>query len=195
MKRLPFAVLPLAFRIAPLLGALPLSACGGGEAAGNPAPKVQVDFDAAALATVGPDLMGIHTAVYDGLLTRSATTETFLKAAGVTSLRYPGGSYADLYHWELHTGTPTPAAGFGGNGVYIDKAANFGQFVKLLDRMGAHAFITVNYGMDSAGTGPGLPEEAAAWVAYANALPTDTQVIGVDPTGFDWQTAGYWAGL
>src|SRR6185503_1712374 len=49
--------------------------------------------------------------------------------------------------------------------------------------------------MDSAGTGPGLPQEAAAWVAYANGLPTDTHVIGVDPTGTDWKTTGYWAGL
>jgi alpha-L-arabinofuranosidase len=193
VKRSPFELLPLALRAAPLLFALSSSACG--DDGPTYLPTVQVDFTAPALATVGPDLIGIHTAVYDGLLTRSATTEMFLKDAGVTSLRYPGGSYADLYHWETHTGTMTPASGFGGNGVYIDWSANFGQFVKLLDRMGARTFITVNYGMDSAGTGPGLPHEAAAWVAYANALPTDTKVIGVDPTGFDWKTAGHWAGL
>jgi len=176
-----------------LLGVGLLTACG--DSAPELPPVVDVDFDATALAIVSPDLIGVHTAVYDGLLTRSATTEMYLREAAVTSLRYPGGSYADLYHWETHTGTPTPAAGFGGNGVYVDFASNFGLFVKLLDRLGSRAFITVNYGMDPAGTGPGLPHEAAAWVAYANALPGDTNVIGVDPTGYNWQTAGDWAAL
>jgi hypothetical protein len=41
----------------------------------------------------------------------------------------------------------------------------------------------------------GQPQEAAAWVAYANGSPSNTQVIGVDATGFDWKTVGYWASL
>lgn len=192
MKRLCLG-LSLVLKVAPVFSLSCLAGCG--DSGPQLVPVVDVDFGGVALATVSPDLIGVHTAVYDGLLTRSATTETYLRDAAVTSLRYPGGSYADLYHWETHTGTPTPASGFGGNGVYIDYAANFGQFVKLLDRLGSRAFITVNYGMDSAGTGPGLPHEAAAWVAYANSLPTDTTVIGVDPTGFDWKTAGSWAAL
>lgn len=73
--------------------------------------------------------------------------------------------------------------------------ANFGSFVSLLETVGANALITVNYGMNSAGTGPAVPEEAASWVAYANALPTNTAVIGVDATGHDWGTAASWAAL
>ncbi|MES1205374.1 MAG: hypothetical protein ABUS79_05505 [Pseudomonadota bacterium] len=157
--------------------------------------SVSVNFDLKPLSTVSADLIGIHTAVYDGLLTRSATTPARLRAAGVTSLRYPGGSYADLYHWETHTGTMTPAVGFGGNGVYIDRSANFGSFALMIEKMGARALMTVNYGMDRAGTGPGNPEEAAAWVAYANSLPTNDTIIGADATGYDWKTAGYWGAL
>jgi hypothetical protein len=45
------------------------------------------------------------------------------------------------------------------------------------------------------GSGPGTPEAAAAWVAYANSDPADETVIGIDADGEDWKTAGYWASL
>ena len=160
---------------------------------GGTAATVTVNL-ASVKATVGPDLMGIHTSVYDGTM-QAPTTPDLLKAAGVTSLRYPGGSYADLYHWETHTGTPTPAAGAGSNTIYVAPGADFGSFIGLLDKVGAKAMITVNYGMNPAGTGPGVPQEAAAWVAYANGSPTSTTVIGLDADGVDWMTVGYWAGL
>ncbi len=158
------------------------------------AATVTVNVGATTMATVGPDLMGIHTSVYDGVM-QSPTTPPLLKAIGVTSLRYPGGSYADSYHWELNTGTHTPAAGAGSNEIYIAMGADFGNFIGLLKNAGANAMITVNYGMNSKGTGPGTPEAAAAWVAYANALPTNTYAIGMDSGGTDWKTAGYWAAL
>jgi hypothetical protein len=114
---------------------------------------VSVDLGATALATISHDLMGVHTAVYDGDI-GLASTAARLKAAGVTSLRYPGGSYADLYHWETHTGTTTPAAGAGSNVIYIAPEANMGKFVSILENVGANAFITVNYGINSRATGP-----------------------------------------
>jgi len=83
--------------------------------------------------TVSPDLMGIHTSVYDGNMLNS-TTPDLLKAAGIKLLRYPGGSYADLYHWETHTGTWTPAAGAGGNGLYIARKDDFGAFIGIPTR-------------------------------------------------------------
>jgi hypothetical protein len=138
--------------------------------------------------------MGIHTSVYDNNMNLCSTIP-LLKAAGVSSLRYPGGSYADLYHWELNTGTWTPASGGGSNTIYIAAQTDFGNFVGLLGRVGANALITVNYGMNSTGTGPGRPEEAAAWVAYANGSTTSTTAIGVDADGKDWKTVGYWASL
>jgi hypothetical protein len=123
------------------------------------------------------------------------TTVWMLQDVGVKSLRYPGGSYSDLYHWELKAGTQTPASGGGSNMVYIAPNTDFGNFLKFMDRVGANAMITVDYGMNSAGTGPGRPQEAAAWVAYANGSPTNTTAIGVDDDGLDWKTVGYWASL
>ncbi len=125
----------------------------------------------------------------------ASTTPDLLKAAGVTSLRYPGGSYADLYHWSLHTGTATPASGAGSNTIYVAPDAHFGNFLLFMERAGAHALITVDYGMNSLGNGPGEPKEAAAWVAYANGSASSTVTIGADSKGTDWKTVAYWAGL
>jgi hypothetical protein len=41
----------------------------------------------------------------------------------------------------------------------------------------------------------GQPQEAAAWVAYANGDPASAQIIGLDNVGYDWKTVGYWATL
>jgi len=163
----------------------PIAVTGGGAA------TVTANLDMVG-RVVSPDLLGIHTSVYDGNMILP-TTPDLLKAAGVKTMRYPGGSYADLYHWESHTATWTPAAGAGGNGIYIARDVDFGNFIGVLEKVGASAVITVNYGMNPQGTGPGVPQEAAAWVAYANGDPASTTVIGLDDTGFDWKTVGYWA--
>lgn len=116
-----------------------------------------------------------------------------LRAAGVTTLRYPGGGYADNYHWSIYKPTKWQASDPPMYGYY---AANndFGHFVSLVDRVGP-TVITVNYGSNLDGTGGGEPAEAAAWVAYANGNPSDARVIGKDSTGHDWQTVGYWASV
>jgi hypothetical protein len=145
-------------------------------------------------ASVSPDLMGVHTSVYDANM-QLATTPDLLKAAGVKSLRYPGGSYADLYHWSLHKGTYTPASGAGSNTIFVAPDTHFGAFLTFMEKVGANALITVNYGMNSLGTGGGEPKEAAAWVAYANGSTSSTVSIGADSKGTDWKTVAFWAGL
>ncbi len=144
--------------------------------------------------TVSADLMGVHTSVYDANM-QLVTTPDYLKLAGVKSLRYPGGSYADLYHWSLHTGTYTPASGAGSNTIFVAPDTNFGAFLLFMEKVGANALITVNYGMNSKANGGGEPKEAAAWVAYANGSPSSTTSIGADSKGTDWKTVGFWASL
>ncbi len=114
-----------------------------------------------------------------------------LQSSGVTTLRYPGGAYADNYHWSSYK--PTKWQGTDQLGYYASQN-DFGHFVRLVDQVGT-AVITVNYGSNFDGTGGGTPEEAAAWVAYAMGDPANTKPIGKDSTGHDWQTIGYWAGL
>jgi hypothetical protein len=145
-------------------------------------------------ASVSTDLMGVHTSVYDSNMQLPSTPE-YLKAAGVKSLRYPGGSYSDLYHWSLHTGTYTPAAGAGSNTIFIAPDTHFGAFLLFMERVGASALITVNYGMNSVANGGGEAKEAAAWVAYANGSTTSTVNIGADSKGTDWRNVAFWATL
>jgi len=169
-------------------------ACMTAGAVGGVPGSVAVDLSMTVRASVSPDLMGVHTSVYDNNMLLP-TTPDLLKAAGVKSLRYPGGSYADLYHWSTHTATYTPASGAGSNTIYVATDTYFGNFLLFMEKVGASALITVNYGMNSTHDGPGEPKEAAAMVAYANGTTSSTVNIGADSKGNDWKTVAYWAGL
>jgi hypothetical protein len=104
---------------------------------------------------------GVHTSVYDNTFTPLDLPDR-LKAAGVTALRYPGGSYSDIYHWKSHSATA-------GANIYINANDTFDNFMtKDVLPSGAQAIITVNYGSNAAGTGGGESAEAAEWVRYAN---------------------------
>ena len=105
---------------------------------------------------------GLNTEVWDWYMTADPMAK-MLRATGVTMLRYPGGSYADIYHWQTHTATA-------GTGAYIAPDTDFDQFMTLVQAAGATPIITVNYGSNPDGTGPGTTAEAASWVLYANRL-------------------------
>jgi hypothetical protein len=170
-----------------------------------------------ALAVVPQTGFGIHTSVYDAGLSDVTLLPALLATSGITTLRYPGGDYSDNYHWAQYSLTPefastAPACGTVQNG-YLAPKADFGNFIKTLQATSTQAVITVNYGSSlgnatgssTAGSyGPntcsqpftsGQPQEAAAWVAYANGSTTNTQTIGLDAVGFNWQTVGFWASL
>ena len=138
-----------------------------------------------------PWTLGVHTLISDSHLTDNEVIP-LLRAAGVTTLRYPGGRIADMFHWSTQSlsdwqGTNHPNAGYA-------PASNVGSFLRLAEQVGT-AIFTVNYGSNLLGNGGGEPAEAAAWVAYANGSPSDTKSIGKDSVGNDWQTVGYWASL
>ena len=120
---------------------------------------------------------GVNTATWDGNFD-TATTISLMKEMGAKVLRGLGGSESDEYHWASNTLDDGSSAG----------PTSFASFVQVATNVGAQAIITVNYGS-------GTPNEAAAWVAYANAWTTNTLSLGVDPGGVNWQTAGYWASL
>ncbi len=149
--------------------------------------QVNVTVNAGNVLATMPDVgIGLHTSVYSNNFAQP-TLPAAIGAGGIQMLRFPGGNYADIYHWSSHTATP---------GGYAASASHFGNFVDLLmDGSGATGMVTVNYGNSHLGTMPGQPKEAAAWVAYANGDPNNSQVIGVDDEGNDWRTVGYWATL
>ena len=147
---------------------------------GTPPPAslvLQVDA-ATVLRTVDSRIFGVNTAIYDGQLGTSATA-SLLTAIGVKALRYPGGSSSDDYDWQVDRSVTNTS---------FQWASPFGVFAPLAASLGAQPYLTVNYGS-------GTPEEAAAWVAYANGAATNTLALGTDSKGRNWQTVGYWAAL
>ena len=181
------------FAMAGLLAAFvctPVSVCASQPELDGPV-TVTVDF-ARHGNIMAPRAMGIHTSIYDGDMTSEAGLP-LLRNAGITTLRYPGGGYSDNYHWSTHKMTywKTNPQNVG----YVAPHTGFGEFARYVEKLGGTSIITVNYGSNLQGKGPGEPKEAAAWVAYANALPNDTRVIGVDGAGNDWKTVGYWASM
>ena len=120
---------------------------------------------------------GLNTAVWDSAVDAPQTLP-LLTEHGHQSIALSGGSDADLYHWLNNQET----------GGYAASSASLANFINVTTNLNAQAMTTVNYGT-------GYTNEAAAWVAYCNAATTNTQSLGVDSKGFNWQTAGYWASL
>jgi alpha-N-arabinofuranosidase len=92
-----------------------------------------------------------------------------LKAIKVPNVRWPGGCFADEYHWRDGIG-PASARKVHVNSNWggVPEANTFGtdEFMDFADQIGADAYISVN-------VGSGSPEEAADWLEYMTA-PTDT---------------------
>ncbi len=138
--------------LALLLAAVPLR--------GQKTAHVQVNLKSY-LAVVPAAGYGVGMSVYDNDFTPPDLPGK-LKAAGVTALRFPGGSYSDMYHWKTNLATA-------GAKIYIVPNDTFDHFMtEDVLPSGAQAIITVNYGSNAAGTGGGDPAEAADWVRYAN---------------------------
>jgi hypothetical protein len=120
---------------------------------------------------------GMNTAIWDAAFD-SATTVNQFTNLGTRALRFPGGSLSDEYHWVTdRSGTNT-----------WQWATHLANFIHVITNANAQAMITVNYGT-------GSTNEAAAWVAYVNAVTNSAVPLGVDGNGTNWQTAGWWASL
>lgn len=139
---------------------------------------------------LAPRALGMLSSLGDNQLADPLMPQ-ILQFAGITTLRNPGGSYADNYHWSSYK--PTKFQGSDQLGYYAPNN-DFGHLAQLLDQVGT-VVITVNYGSNLDGSGGGTPEEAAAWVAYAMGDPSNSKPIGKDSSGHDWRTIGYWASL
>src|SRR5581483_10346647 len=101
----------------------------------------------AAFSAVG---VGSNVEVYDGNMNDS-NIFGLLKNADIGAVRYPGGSYADIYHWQTNTA----------DGGYTAPNTNFDAFMGTMRSAGAQPVVIADYGS-------GTPQEAADWVRYAN---------------------------
>ena len=91
-----------------------------------------------------------------------------LKALKVPNVRWPGGCFADEYHWRKGIG-PDRAVTLNPNWGGVTEPNSFGthEFLDFVEQIGAEAFISVN-------VGSGTPQEAAEWLEYLTATPPTT---------------------
>jgi Cellulose binding domain len=131
------------------------------------------------LGTIPAGAIGLNTAVYDSDM-NDAPIPGLLKAAGIDALRYPGGSYSDIYNWQTST-----AADSG----YVAPDTTFSDFMSTASSAGAQPIITFNYGT-------GTPALAAAWVQNADVTNSygvkywevGNEVYGNGTYGANWET-------
>jgi alpha-L-arabinofuranosidase len=151
------------------------------------APAVALAVDASKTgAKIDRNLFGqfaehLGTGIYDGVWvgpdspipnTRGIRNDVVeaLKALKVPNVRWPGGCFADEYHWRKGIGPDDArAVTLNPNWGGVTEPNTFGthEFMDFLGQIGAEAFISVNLGS-------GTPQEAAEWLEYLTAPPTTT---------------------
>ncbi len=168
---------PIAAAAAAILVAAGLTALATVPASAATAATVSVNAGQT-LATIPSLGVGMNVAVWDARMNDPETAD-LLRDAGVKAVRYPGGGYADGYHWQTHTV----------EGGYVAPNTEFDPFVATVRAAGAQPIITVNYGS-------GTPQEAADWVRYANVTKgygiryweVGNEVYGNGQYGATWET-------
>jgi hypothetical protein len=142
------------------------------------------------------DMISAYAQIGDPNLLSSLTVGQ-LRTGGFSSITYPSGweGAADAYHWSSNSLTPHAGNADEPRKPYVAPGNDMGHLVFALEKTGITPLVVVNYGSNLKGSGGGEPKEAAAWVAFANGSPTSTQIIGLDGSGRDWKTVGFWATL
>jgi hypothetical protein len=129
------------------------------------------------LGTIPATAYGLNSAVWDSQM-NVPQVQNLLQSAGVQMLRYPGGSYGDIYNWQTNTAP----------GGYVAPGTDFDSFMGTVKKIGAQPMLIANYGT-------GTPQEAAAWVEYANVTKgygdkyweIGNEIYGNGYYGADWE--------
>jgi alpha-L-arabinofuranosidase len=93
-----------------------------------------------------------------------------LKALKVPNVRWPGGCFADEYHWRKGVGpAATRPVTLNPNWGGVTEPNTFGthEFLDFIDQIGSEAYLSIN-------VGSGTPQEAAEWLEYLTAPITTT---------------------
>jgi hypothetical protein len=127
-------------------------------------------------AVVSPIVLGANMGTWFDL-TQPGMAAAF-STAGMTATRWPGGSESDEYHWQTNSLGKHPCNENG----YVNQNTTFDTFLHdIVDPAKLDIAITVNYGSNPACTAGADPNEAAAWVKYAN---------NEEKLGIKWWTVG-----
>lgn len=115
---------------------------------------------------------GIYGGLWVGTNSKIPNTRGFrndvvgaLKRLGVPVIRWPGGCFADEYHWREGVGArakrPVKINTHWG-GVTEPNTVGTHEFMELAEQIGAEAYVAGN-------VGNGTPQEMAEWVEYMTA--------------------------
>ena len=144
------------------------------------ADKVEISVDATKTgATINRNLFGqfaehLGHGIYDGIWvgpdskipnTRGIRNDVVaaLKAIKVPNVRWPGGCFADGYHWRDGIGPHrTVRLNPDWGGVIEPNTFGTHEFMDFIGQIGSHAYVSVNLGS-------GTVHEAADWLEYMTA--------------------------
>ncbi|HSW51578.1 MAG TPA: alpha-L-arabinofuranosidase C-terminal domain-containing protein [Bryobacteraceae bacterium] len=141
--------------------------------------RISVNPDAS-IATIQPELHGnfaehLGSCIYGGIWVgrdskipniegyRKEAVE-YLRALGIPVLRWPGGCFADFYHWRQGIG---PAAkrpkmvNTSWGGYVEDNSFGTHEFIRFCRLIGSEPYLAVNMGS-------GTPQEMMEWMEYCN---------------------------
>ena len=157
----------------------PITAIATVTVTGTASASVTVD-----LASSGPavtdKLLGMNMAVWYDLVSNKTGIVNAFKAAGITQVRWPGGSDSDQYHWANNSQC---------NGGYSDSNDTFSNFVNdMAVPANLDVALTADYGSNAACTAGGDPSEAAAWAtaALAAGITPSHMTVGNEEYG-NWE--------
>ena len=177
-------------RTAPMILCLTVGLAAAGATAqdrGTAGPAIALAVDASKTgATIDRNLFGqfaehLGKGIYEGVWvgpdspipnTRGIRDDVVaaLKALKVPNVRWPGGCFADDYHWRKGIG-PDRAAQMNPDWGGVIEPNTFGthEFMDFIGQIGSRAYLSVN-------VGSGTPQEAAEWLEYLTAAqPTALQ--------------------
>ena len=161
----------------PLLGALLLALATASTAIAQQPQTMVVNADQGR-DTISRHIYGqfaehLGRLVYDGIWTRKSSAEpwriredvvTALRAIKVPNLRWPGGCFADYYHWKDGIGPREKRPALVNNnwgGVTEDNGVGTHEYMDLIGKLGAEPFIVGN-------VGSGSVQEMSEWWEYLN---------------------------
>ncbi|MDV6333109.1 alpha-N-arabinofuranosidase [Asticcacaulis sp. 201] len=144
--------------------------------AATPVTKVSVDTTKPG-ATIDRHIFGqfaehLGTGIYGGIWvgkdspipnTRGIRNDvvTALKALHVPNVRWPGGCFADEYHWQKGIGTGKRPVTLNSNWGGVLEPNTFGtdEFMDFVSQIDSEAYISANVGSST-------PQETAEWLEY-----------------------------
>ena len=183
-------VTALAQRVSPVIRSLLVSlvlASVASTAPAKAAETIELSVDASKTgAKIDRNIFGqfaehLGHGIYDGIWvgpdstipnTRGIRNDVVaaLKALKIPNIRWPGGCFADEYHWRNGIG-PQRVVTLNPNWGGVIEPNTFGthEFMDFLEQIGTEAYVSID-------VGSGTPREAAEWLEYMTAAQPTTLV-------------------